>query len=899
MFCSWQNARTGASIRLCRRQIPCWRRFALLLLIVGIAFGCVPGEKQDGGPPAKRGQKAFEQGRYDQAIEAWNQALKADPGNGELALKIATAFQKQGRFEDSIRLLRRITSGDHAPLEAYVMLVQNLIMLQDFEKAETVFESIKKLQLADYRLLILEGDCKTMTARLQEGEVLYRKAIAMQNETADAYFKLAANLVAQNRAETADSYYRQALSLDNDRTTAFWLHKAEFLTLKGAISDAEFALQEALKSNPDSLFIRLKTAQLYKVMQKYGAIVDLFTGREGLSGNEVTRKIVVEALLNNDELDAAHAILNQHAHSVDPDWLLMWGKYHLLIGYSANAVSYIERALEQKEDDPEASYLLALAYMAANKFNLAQRTLIRLLTLVPNYPDAVLALTDIYYKKGNYDLSIDHLNRVIAGNPGNFRAYLILGNCLIALGQFEAAELNFRKALKLNDKSFDARFFLSMTTEKQGLDGMAIRLLEKVLEENPHKVDALLKITEIYMRNRKPEAAVAVVEALVEAYPKNSYLQVILGRIHQANNDPDQAIHFYMLALKNNPKLDAIYENIIGIEKNNQKKIDLLLEANRTFPQSFEIKIMLADLYLQEGEIESATEIMERLYCGDKTNPFFANNLAWLYLENDTRLIQAFELASAAYEADAQNAYFAHTIGVAYHKKGLLQQAEWYLRQALVLTDQKTSRQHSASNHESIFHYHMALLLLDADKPDEARKMLQSVLEGALPARYADTARKVVENQIGPEDAGTIVKGEGKMRIDHIGIAVKSLDVAIEHWHIVFGYDQMTDIIVNSRQKVRVVFLCKENSINIKLIEPLDETSPIFRFAKRGGGLHHLCFKCNDIGETLVHMEAKGLRVLSEPQPGEAFGNEKIAFLYAKQGLNIELIDTDKRAGRR
>ena len=45
------------------------------------------------------------------------------------------------------------------------------------------------------------------------------------------------------------------------------------------------------------------------------------------------------------------------------------------------------------------------------------------------------------------------------------------------------------------------------------------------------------------------------------------------------------------------------------------------------------------------------------------------------------------------------------------------------------------------------------------------------------------------------------------MIIDHIGIAVKSLEQSIEHWERVFGYQQLTAIVVNSRQKVRVAFL--------------------------------------------------------------------------------------------
>lgn len=135
------------------------------------------------------------------------------------------------------------------------------------------------------------------------------------------------------------------------------------------------------------------------------------------------------------------------------------------------------------------------------------------------------------------------------------------------------------------------------------------------------------------------------------------------------------------------------------------------------------------------------------------------------------------------------------------------------------------------------------------------------------------------------------------MVIDHIGIAVKSLEASIEHWKNVFEYKQMTEIIINTRQKVRVVFLTKSNSLTVKLIEPTDMSSPIHSFVLKGGGLHHLCFKCTNIEVDIERLKEMGLRVLAGPQPGEAFENEMIAFLYVKQGLNIELIDTEKRAG--
>jgi methylmalonyl-CoA/ethylmalonyl-CoA epimerase len=135
------------------------------------------------------------------------------------------------------------------------------------------------------------------------------------------------------------------------------------------------------------------------------------------------------------------------------------------------------------------------------------------------------------------------------------------------------------------------------------------------------------------------------------------------------------------------------------------------------------------------------------------------------------------------------------------------------------------------------------------------------------------------------------------MKIDHICFAVKDLDDGIAYWDTVFGYRQMTAIVVNTLQMVKVTFLSKEDSITIKLIQPLDTNTSLVNFVNRGGGFHHLCFKCSDINLKMDELTGKGLLKLVPPQPGEAFNNHNIAFLLARFGLNIELIDTDEKAG--
>jgi methylmalonyl-CoA/ethylmalonyl-CoA epimerase len=135
------------------------------------------------------------------------------------------------------------------------------------------------------------------------------------------------------------------------------------------------------------------------------------------------------------------------------------------------------------------------------------------------------------------------------------------------------------------------------------------------------------------------------------------------------------------------------------------------------------------------------------------------------------------------------------------------------------------------------------------------------------------------------------------MIIDHICFAVKNLNDGIASWESMFGYKQMTRILENSRQKVKVTFLNKPGSLTIKLIEPLESNQSLLNFVNRGGGFHHICFKCDSLEDKMSELTGKGIITLVPPQPGEAFNDHNIAFMLARSGINIELIDTDEKAG--
>jgi methylmalonyl-CoA/ethylmalonyl-CoA epimerase len=137
------------------------------------------------------------------------------------------------------------------------------------------------------------------------------------------------------------------------------------------------------------------------------------------------------------------------------------------------------------------------------------------------------------------------------------------------------------------------------------------------------------------------------------------------------------------------------------------------------------------------------------------------------------------------------------------------------------------------------------------------------------------------------------------VQIDHIAIAVRSVEAAADRLEGLIGYRRRTATVTNTRQKVNVLFLSKPGSLDIKLIEPSGEDSPLWAFLKRGEGLHHLCLKVADVTAACADLSAAEVRVLSPPEPGEAFDDHLIAFCYLGMGLNVELIDTDARRDER
>ena len=125
--------------------------------------------------------------------------------------------------------------------------------------------------------------------------------------------------------------------------------------------------------------------------------------------------------------------------------------------------------------------------------------------------------------------------------------------------------------------------------------------------------------------------------------------------------------------------------------------------------------------------------------------------------------------------------------------------------------------------------------------------------------------------------------------LNHIAIAVPDLEVAVARFLDDFGLRHDGNEVVEAAQTTTAFFSVPET--HIELVHPLNGGGPISSYLeKRGGGLHHLCFRTDDIDADVARLKAKGYQFIGDaPTPG-AHGS-RVIFIHPKSsdGVLIEL----------
>ena len=116
-------------------------------------------------------------------------------------------------------------------------------------------------------------------------------------------------------------------------------------------------------------------------------------------------------------------------------------------------------------------------------------------------------------------------------------------------------------------------------------------------------------------------------------------------------------------------------------------------------------------------------------------------------------------------------------------------------------------------------------------------------------------------------------------KFHHIGLSVKSISAL---------FPKLKPII-DPIQKVKVAFINLQGT-TLELLEPIDESSPIYNNLKNNNKLCHICFEVSDLDNAIKNGKKEKFHVIQKPVPAVALGNRKVCFLFHSDYHIIELL---------
>lgn len=127
--------------------------------------------------------------------------------------------------------------------------------------------------------------------------------------------------------------------------------------------------------------------------------------------------------------------------------------------------------------------------------------------------------------------------------------------------------------------------------------------------------------------------------------------------------------------------------------------------------------------------------------------------------------------------------------------------------------------------------------------------------------------------------------------VDHVGIAVVSLDEAVEHYRKTLGVEPHHSETIEDQGVREVLF--RAGTSFIQLLEPLGPETPVGKFiGRKGPGVHHIGYRVASVEQALSHLKSEGIPLIDEVPRIGSMGNT-IAFVHPKgfDGVLVELVE--------
>ncbi len=425
-------------------------------------------------------------------------------------------------------------------------------------------------------------------------------------------------------------------------------------------------------------------------------------------------------------------------------------------GKPDRALHFLDMAIAREPQRGESYFPKAIILMNQKRLAEAEQAVKEGLKLAQDSAVGHYYLGRISIEAGNVDQALASFDRAIAVNPSFEPAYLAQASLFESRQEKEKAIAVLQKYLqRVNPRNRDIRHHLIQlyVTTKDYAGGLAE--LQKMLDEDPGDLDAQLRMALIYGEKKDFAKAIEQLNAVLKARPAELKIRDYLGYMYEETRDFSKAVDAYQFNIQLDPTFvdSHIHLGVLQYRlKQFPSAIAHLSEAVRLNPKQAESHIVLGLAYLQSDRYEEAVHAFEEgvrhhpknadLHFNlgtayDKLNRFdevvremevtlaldphhadALNYLGYSYAERGINIERALSLTRQAVALKPDNGYYVDSLGWAFYKSGMLNEALAEIKRAVALVGD-----------DPVIYEHLGEIYMKQDRPADAREAWLHSLE--------------------------------------------------------------------------------------------------------------------------------------------------------------------------
>jgi tetratricopeptide (TPR) repeat protein len=756
-------------------------KILILFICVGLFCGCSRDPKAQRDKYFKSAEKYYSEGKYDEAVIQYRNALQLDKGHIPSYLGMAKTFQRTGNLQNAIGLYQEVIKQDDKNTEARLQLGQYMLIggARDaslFKKAQEMADAVLKNEPANISALLLLGnayagqkdldksvqsiekalalDPSNLTASLSLGtiqmrknepdkaEATFKEALQKHPNSTQAHMAMAAWFSAMKRPAETENYLRKAFQLDPGDSASLFTLAAFYVSTKRP-EEAEKAFKEAITKKPDARDPRWGLVSFYlqqgKTDQGLAALQNFLKWRPADRQAKLT---LAELYINQrNEKNAEELIRSLLAAKKDD------AEAHYLMGKLLLNRKEQDKALGEFESAIKANRALMPAHLEKTNLLLArgdlegaQNALNEILQLDRNNQAARGVLAKVLALRSRPQDAVQQAQEVLAVSPNNENALMARAEAFRLLGKLDESKKGFMSLTQAYPQNAVYWHRLGIVEVVKGESAAALQHFRKALEIQPTYVTAANDILYVLLQAKKTDAALAEIDHWSKAGGPQDEVHRYRGQIYLSKGDEEAGESELRKTIELNPRNYQTYLLLAQLKKKQNKIPEAIKEVNQVIAgnKQYVPAHMLKAFYLQEAkDIQGAIGSYRKTLELDPENPVASNNLAWILSDKNLNLDEALSLARMARKRMPEEPEMADTLGWIYYR----------MKNYTLAVDQLLFSVNNRRQPKAESYYHLGLAYQAKGDVMLAKQTMRKALEVNPSFTGAADARRVVEGR--------------------------------------------------------------------------------------------------------------------------------------------------------